>query len=73
MARLYYYNGNFSKFFPNFVKAAVRAKTDLAPHFFLGFWQNSENLGVLENVEKVIHLGFSVLLNNRSFKFKFQI
>ena len=73
MARLYYCNGHFSSFFQNFVKAALRAKTDLAHQFFLGFLPNTENLGVLAEVEKVIYWEFSVLLNNRSFKFKFQI
>ena len=71
--RLYYYNGLFSSFFQNFDVATPRAKTYLAPHFFLGFLPNSENLGVLAGVEKVIPQCFSVSVNNRSFKLKFQV
>ena len=72
-ARLYYYNDHFSSFFQNIVKAALRAKTFAAPSFFSGFWPNSENLGVLAEVEKVIYWCFSVSVNNRCFKLKFQI
>ena len=43
-SRLYFQNGNFSSFFQNFVKAALRAITGPAHRFFWLFWPNSKNL-----------------------------